>query len=93
MAGRPQTYIGALEDAVVEARSAAWELVTADVREMALHDAIQALQGQADAYLAEGDVASARRSLADARGLMVQLRKHDLAENSRHRALARGGSA
>lgn len=92
MAGRPQTYIGTLEDVVCEARATAWELVAADQREMALHDAIAALHSQADMQLADGDALSARRSLAEARQLMTELRRHDLAENARHRAIVRSAS-
>lgn len=89
MSGRPQTYVGSLEDFRVEAVAIGSELA-------AVHDPVEFsdLREQARYHDEALDLLPfdhpARRLVEMARAINHRLQLADLPENQKHRALARG---
>lgn len=85
--GRPQTYLGALEDNIVEAKALAYELTLHDVREWASTGSLESILQEAARANDDGHVADVRHHLARARALVIQMRVADIEENRKHRSL------
>jgi hypothetical protein len=84
-AGRPQAYLGALEDRVIEQQSIGHELVVNDIEEWT---ALAELASEVDRISAIVDSPAEQAHARKLRQLVARLRRHDVIENRRHRAIA-----
>lgn len=82
--GRPQSYVGALEDRVVEMQAIALDLVPHDSREWQAHQSLISILAEATNA---ASVEDARHHAARAQALAIQMREADLEENRKHRAI------
>lgn len=87
--GRAMTAAGLREEAQCELVALGHELLRADLWELAALDVVASLQAHAQALAAEGDHAGASGCIAQAAGVLSQLRARDPEENKRHRAIVR----
>lgn len=88
--GRPQTYVGALEDRHCELHALALDLIAQDAPELQALRAVFLLQQEALGELAAGELAMGQHKLARAQALTLQLIQSDVTvENRGHRELAR----
>lgn len=85
-AGRPQSYLGALEDYAVEAKSIGHELILRDPEEWAT---LAELALELDAIEVADSLEEVQARLPLLRALTTRLRRHDLTENRLHRSIAR----